>query len=389
MIKHTIFNQILQLIYRYNFKKCVDRYNGDYYTKRLDCWQQFIVLLFAQARGLKSLRDIQLSLRSQQRRWYHLALESVARSTLSDANNNRNCDIFKDIFYDLLTKCQRLSPKHKFRFKNPLYTMDSTLINLCLTIFPWAKYRKMKGALKLHTLLNHNGCLPSFITVTDGKCHDIRVAKDKEFGLPALLPDSIITVDRAYIDYKWLYSLKQKKVFFVTRAKRNIKYEFLGQHKTPKKTSIIADELIRFTGFYTQQEYPDTLRMVTYYDKETDKKLVFITNNFNLSPKTIADLYKARWEIELFFKWIKQNLKIKTFLGTSYNAVMTQIWVAMIYYLLLSFIKFQTKYKYSMQELARIIKELLMENVSLLETLRINYKQCQSIKEKNMQLAFY
>jgi len=247
----------------------------------------------------------------------------------------------------------------------------------------------MKGALKLHTLLDHSGCLPSFITVTDGKCHDIRVARDKQFGFPALLPDSIITVDRAYIDYKWLYSLTQQKVFFVTRAKRNIKYKFLGQHTTSKKTSIIADELIQLKGFYTQQEYPDTLRMVTYYDKETDKELVFLTNNFTLSPKTIADLYKARWEIELFFKWIKQNLKIKTFLGTSYNAVMTQIWVAMIYYLLLRFIKFQTKYTYSMQELARIIKELLMENVSLLETLRINYKQCQSIKTKNMQLAFY
>jgi len=389
MVKHTIFNQILQLIYRYNFKKCVDRYNGDCYTKRLNCWQQFIVLLFSQARGLKSLRDIQLSLRSQQRKWYHLGLESVARSTLSDANNNRNCDIFKDIFYDLLAKCQSLSPKHKFRFKKPLYIMDSTLINLCLTIFPWAKYRKMKGALKLHTLLDHSGCLPSFITVTDGKCHDIRVARDKQFGFPALLPDSIITVDRAYIDYKWLYSLTQQKVFFVTRAKRNIKYKFLGQHTTSKKTSIIADELIQLKGFYTQQEYPDTLRMVTYYDKETDKELVFLTNNFTLSPKTIADLYKARWEIELFFKWIKQNLKIKTFLGTSYNAVMTQIWVAMIYYLLLRFIKFQTKYTYSMQELARIIKELLMENVSLLETLRINYKHCKSIKEKNVQLAFY
>jgi len=347
MVKHTIFNQILQLIYRYNFNKCVNRYNGDHYTKRLNCWQQFIVLLFSQARGLKSLRDIQLSLRSQQRKWYHLGLESVARSTLSDANNNRNCDIFKDIFYNLLTKCQRLSPKHKFRFKNPLYTMDSTLINLCLTIFPWAKYRKMKGALKLHTLLDHSGCLPSFITVTDGKCHDIRVARDKEFGFPALLPDSIITVDRAYIDYKWLYSLTQQKVLFVTRAKRNIKYKFLGQHTTSKKTSIIADELIQLKGFYTQQEYPNTLRMVSYYDKETEKELVFLTNNFNLSAKTIADLYKARWEIELFFKWIKQNLKIKTFLGTSYNAVMTQIWVAMIYYLLLSFIKFQTKYNYS------------------------------------------
>ena len=267
--------------------------------------------------------------------------------------------------------------------------MDSTLINLCLTIFPWAKYRKMKGALKLHTLLDHRGCLPSFITVTDGKCHDIRVARDSKFGFPSLLPDSIITIDRAYIDYKWLYSLAQQKLFFVTRAKRNINYKVLGQYKIPKKRSIIADELIQLTGFYTQQEYPDRLRMITYYDEETGKELVFLTNNFILAAKTIADLYKARWEIELFFKWIKQNLKIKTFLGTSYNAVMTQIWVAMIYYLLLSFIKFQTKYAYSMQELARIIKELLMENVSLLETLSLKYERCKAINIKNTQLAFY
>ncbi len=389
MIKHTIFNQILQLIYRYNFKKCVDRYAGDRYTKRLSCWQQFIILLFAQARGLKSLRDIQLSLRSQQRKWYHLGLVSVARSTLSDANNNRSSDIFKEIFYDLLAKCQSLSPKHRFRFKNQLYTMDSTLINLCLAIFPWAKYRKMKGALKLHTLLDHNGCMPSFVTVTDGKCHDIRVVRDKEFGFPELLPDSIITIDRAYIDYTWLYSLTQRKVFFVTRAKSNIDCEVLGQHKISKKRSVIADDRIQLSGFYTQQKYPNVLRLITYYDKETDKELVFLTNNFTLAAQTIADLYKARWQIELFFKWIKQNLKIKTFLGTSYNAVMTQIWVAMIYYLLLSFIKFQTKYTYSMQELARIIKELLMENVSLLETLSLKYENCKSIKNLNSQLAFF
>ena len=388
MVKHTVFAQVLQLIYRYNFKTCVNRYDGDRYTKRLNCWQQFIVLLFAQARGLKSLRDIQISLLSQYRKWYHLGLESAARSTLSDANNNRSSDIFKDIFYDLLNRCRSLSPKHRFRFKNPLYTMDSTLIHLCLSIFPWAKYRKMKGAMKLHTLLDHSGCLPSFITVTDGNCHDIRVATDKEFGFPSLLPDSIITVDRAYIDYSWFHALTQKKVYFVTRTKKNIDYMVLGQHTHSKRKSVLADQKIRLSGFYTQQHYPDTLRLITYHDKETNKELTFLTNNFTLAAQTIADLYRARWQIELFFKWIKQNLKIKTFLGTSHNAVMTQIWTAMIYYLLLSFIKFQTKYSYSLQELTRIIKELLMENVSLIETLSMNYNNCQSIKYKNYQLAF-
>lgn len=389
MLKNTIFNQLLQLIYRYNFKKCVNRYDGDKYTKRFSCWQQFIVLLYSQARGLKSLREITISLRSQYRKWYHLGLKSVARSTLSDANINRSSDIFQDVFYDLLAKCQSLSPKHRFRFKNPLYTMDSTLISLCLSIFPWAKYRKMKGALKLHTLLDHSGCLPSFMTITDGKCHDINVVKDKQYCFPTILSDSIITVDRAYIDYKWLYSLTISKVYFVTRIKRNISYEVLGQQKIIKNRDVISDHTIRMTGFYTKENYPDKLRLIKYYDKETKKELVFITNNFKLAARTIADLYKARWQIEIFFKWIKQNLKIKTFLGTSENAVMTQIWVAMIYYLLLSFLKFQTKYSYSMQEFARIIKELLMENISLFDTLSLNYENCNKVKEKNIQLAFY
>jgi len=389
MVKNTIFNQLLQLIYRYNFKKCVNRYDGDKYTKRLSCWQQFVVLLYSQARGLKSLREITISLRSQYRKWYHLGLTNVARSTLSDANSNRSSDIYRDLFYDLLSKCQSLSPKHRFRFKNPLYTMDSTLISLCLSIFPWARYRKMKGALKLHTLLDHSGCLPSFMTITDGKCHDINVVKDKKYGFPTILSDSIITIDRAYIDYKWLYSLTISKIYFVTRIKRNISYEVLGQQEIIKNRGVISDQIIRLTGFYTKENYPDKLRLIKYYDKETKKELVFLTNNFKLAARTIADLYKARWQIEIFFKWIKQNLRIKTFLGTSENAVMTQIWVAMIYYLLLSFLKFQTKYSYSMQEFARIIKELLMENVSLFDTLSLNYENCKKVKEKNIQLAFY
>jgi hypothetical protein len=389
MIKHTVFSQLMQIIYRYNFKKSVDRYNGDRYTKQFNCWQQLIVLIFAQARGLKSLRDIQISLRSQRSKWYHLGLKSVAKSTLADANNNRDSDIFKEVFYDLLARCRELSPRHKFRFRNPLYTMDSTLVRLCLSIFPWAKYRRMKGALKIHTLLDHSGCLPSFITVTEGKYHDINVLKDKTSGFPALLPDSIITVDRAYIDYNWLYSLTKQRVFFVTRAKKNIDCRFIGQHTQPKRKNVIADQKIRLAGYNTQKKYPETLRLVIYYDPETDKKLHFLTNNFTLAAQTVADLYKARWEIEIFFKWIKQNLKIKTFLGTSQNAVSIQIWTAMIYYLLLSFIKFQTKYSYSMHDLAQIIKELLMENISIIAILNLNNQKCKPVKLKNYQLAFF
>ena len=387
MRKVTVFNQIMQLISRYDFKKVVDKYSGDRYSKHFSSWQQFIIMIYAQARGIKSLRDISISLLSQQRKWYHIGLTSAARSTLSDANSRRDSNIFQDIFYDFLSRCKKLAPKHKFKFKNPLYTIDSTLISLCLSMYPWAKFRRMKGALKIHTLLDHRGCLPSFITVTDGKCHDINIVKDEEYDFPDLMPDSIITVDRAYIDYKWLYSIQLKKAYFVTRAKDNINCIVLGQHKESKDKDVMSDDLISLYGHDQQKDYPANMRMIRFFDSKSGDILYFLTNNFKLSSKTIADIYKARWEIEIFFKWIKQNLKIKTFLGTSKNAVMTQIWIAMIYYLMLAFIKFQTKYSYSMHELGRIIGEILMDTVCLIETLRLDYKHYLKIKKKQAQLS--
>lgn len=387
MVRNTVFGQVLQLISRHGFKKCVDRYTGDKYTKCFSCWQQLIVLLYSQARSLKSLRDITISLRSQHRKWYHLGLESVARSTLSDANNNRSADIFKDVFYVFLQKCQSLAPGHRFKFKNPLYTMDSTLIKLCLSLFPWAEYRKRKGALKLHTLLDHSGCLPSFITVTHGRCHDLKVVQDESYGFPQLLPDSIVTVDRAYIDFIWFNTLTLQRIHFVTRAKQNLKYEVIGQHTQPKNKAVVSDQIIRLTDKETKKDYPQNLRLVTYYDKEKDRKLVFLTNNFKLAAATIAELYKHRWQIETFFKWIKQNLKIKTFLGTSENAVMTQVWAAMIYYLLLTFIKFQTRYAWSMHELARIIGEVLLEHVDIIEILKLKFDKLKLLKPDPYQMA--
>jgi len=389
MRSNTIFLQLLQLICRYRFKKCVDRFEGDKYTKRFNCWQQFIVLLFAQAKGLDSLRDIEVSLKSHYRKWYHLGLTSVARSTLADANNNRSSDIFRDVFYALFEKCRELAPKHKFKFKNPLYTFDSTLINVCLSLFSWAKYRTKKGAFKLHTLLDHSGYLPSFLVISEGKTHDINVVKDDAYGFPELSPDSILLIDRAYIDFKWLYSLTIKKLFFVTKAKRNMKYEIIGQHKVPKNKGVVSDNRIRLMNFYQSKAYPKELRLITYIDRKTGEEHVFLTNNFALAAGTIAELYKSRWEVETFFKWIKQNLKIKSFLGTSQNAVMTQIWAAMIYYLLLSFIKFQTKCRHSLHELTHIVGELLLNNIYLIETLTITFGEYKRIKSNNTQLAFW
>ncbi|MCE5271912.1 IS4 family transposase [bacterium] len=387
MTRNTVFGQVMQLISRPGFKNSVEKYSGDKRTRCFSCWQQLTVLLYSQARGLKSLRDIAVSLRSQQRKWYHLGLESVSRSTLADANNKRSSDIYKAVFYDVLGKCQSLAPGHKFRFKNPLYSMDSTLVKLCLTVFPWADYQKRKGAMKIHTLLDHNGCLPSFITLTTARCNDVRVVNDESYNFPVLPPDSIITVDRGYYDFKWLHSLQLNRVFFITRAKTNLGYEVAGQQEVPKNKGILSDQIIRFTGYRQQRAYPETLRRITFYDKKRNVELVFITNNFKLAASTIAELYKHRWQIELFFKWIKQNLKIKTFLGASENAVMTQIWAAMIYYLLLTFIKFQTRYAYSLHELTKVIGELLMEHVDIIEVLRIKFDKLKLLKPNQPQLA--
>ena len=389
MRRNTVFSQLVQLICQYRFKKSVDRYDGDRYTKRFSCWQQLLVLLFAQAKGLTSLRDIEISLRSHHRKWYHLGLTSVARSTLADANTNRDADVLKEVFYSLLEKCRDLAPRHRFRFKNPLYTFDSTLINVCLSLYPWATYRKKKGAFKLHTLFDHNGYLPSFVVLTDGRTHDVNIVKDASYGVPALSPDSILLVDRAYIDYNWLYSLTKQRLFFVTRMKKNMKYTVLGQQESSEKNGVVGDCQVRLTNYYQSRYYPLPLRLVTVADPKTGEAISFMTNNFYLDAATIAELYRSRWQIETFFKWIKQNLKIKSFLGTSKNAVMIQIWAAMIYYLLISFIKFQTKCRHSLHELTRIIGELLLDNALIIEIIGVSLNSYAKVKRKQLQLSLF
>ena len=384
----TVMNQLLQLIPRHQFDKIVKKYEADRYVRYFNCWQLFITLLYAQIRKKDSLRDIVTSLLTQINRWYHLGLEKIKRSTLSDANNRIDYRVFEDMFYALLDKCRSLSPDHKFKFKNPLYSLDSTVIELCLSVFPWAKFRQVKGALKLHFLYDHSGSLPSFLVITDGKQHDIKVARSLD--LP-LLPDSIISIDRAYIDYKWLYSLKRQGVYFVSRAKKNMKYKVIGQHEVDVDKGVIFDVEILLIVEQSKEAYPEKLRLVGYIDKQTNKEFTFLTNNFQLSAYTIAQIYKSRWQIEIFFKWIKQNLKIKSFLGTSKNAVLVQIWIAMIYYLLLSFIKFQTKYRYSLLDLSRIFEEAAMDMVNIIDLLSCrDYDRFRArIREPDQQLTLF
>jgi hypothetical protein len=291
--------------------------------------------------------------------------------------------MYEGLFYHLLTRCKNLTPKHKFRFKNPLYTIDASTIDLCLSVFPWAKFRTTKGAIKMHCLYDHAGALPTFLTVTDGKKHEGRVVKDHTFPLS---PDSIVSVDKAYIDYTWLNSLNNQGIWFVTRAKTNSDYAVVGQHPITSK-KVLSDEIISLQGPLTKAKYSKELRLIRYYDEERQKMLTFLTNNFKLAATTIAQIYKSRWQIEWFFKWIKQNLKIKSFLGTSKNAVLTQIWVAMCYYLLLSYIKYQTKYGYSLLQLSRVIREMLFERKALIDILTLKLDRLKIRGEAPLQCA--
>ena len=381
----TIFGELLKLVPRYQFEKAVNQYQGDRYVKSYTTWHQYITILFSQIKQKDSIRDIVTGLEANESRWYHLGLTGIHRSTFSDANNKRSFQIFEDLFYHLLSRCKDLTPKHRFKFKNELYSIDASVIDLCLSVFPWAKFRKTKGAIKMHCLYDHSGALPSFVTITDGKKHDVTVAK--EIGFP-LSPDSIISIDRAYIDYKWLNSLDEKRVWFVTRAKSNIDCVVTGQHPVSGK-GVLKDQMILLTGPRTKNYYSKELRMIEFYDEETKKHLIFLTNNMKLAASTIATIYKSRWQIELFFKWIKQNLKIKSFLGTSKNAVMTQIWVAMSYYLLLTYIKYQTKYAHSLLTLSRLIRETLFERKNLIDILTLKPERLLAVQDEYIQGALF
>lgn len=382
----TIFNQILNLIPYSKIQKAVDEFKGDKYTKKFTTFHHFTTLLYAQITDKDSLRDIERPLNINKSKIQFFSLPEIKRSTLSESNNKRDYRIFQTIFYALLDKTMNMTPSHKFKFKNPLYSMDSTTISLCLSVFDWAKYRKRKGAIKLHVKFRHQGNIPEFLTITDGKCSDVKAIRNSV----DFLPDSILVVDKGYIDFKWLYSLNDNGVFFVTRSKINMLYKVIGQQEFTEGTGIVSDEIISLTGKTPSCDYPEVLRMVTYYDIKQDKLYTFITNNFKLAAKTIANIYKDRWQVELFFKWIKQNLKIKSFLGTTENAVMSQVWVAMTTYLIYCYMKFQTKSNYSILDFSRIIKETLFQKLSILDLLSLNPDNIRKLEfdESCNQLKF-
>ena len=359
---NTVFHQMLDIFPRHQFQKVVNRHNGDYRVRRLRCWDQFVYLLYAQLSGRESMRDLVSGIRCFGSRLYHLGVRTVRRSTLSDANNNRSHEIYRDIFVSLSSRVSSLAPKYKLKLSRKLYIIDSTFLELCLSVFPWARFRKAKSAVKLHTLLQADGLIPRFIVITDGKKHDAPAARRMD------IPEgSVVVFDKGYHDFTFYNLLSSRKIDFVTRLKSNAKYRVVKRRSVRRSTGVTSDHEIEFTGFYTGRKYPGRLRRIRYVDPETGKAYTFLTNNFKLAARTIANIYKARWEIELFFKCIKQNLKIKRFFGTTPNAVFTQIWIAMIAYLLTSFYKFVLKTKLSIQQIFRLVKVQLFEKRSLLE----------------------
>jgi hypothetical protein len=365
--QNTIFNQLFHFIPRHVFSRVVDQLQADRYTKSFTAWQQCLVLLYAQISGKDSLRAIESGLLAHRFRLYHLGLPAVARSTLADALQRRPSALFETLFYALLHRAQAVAPRHKFRFHNPLFSFDSTTIDLCLSVFDWARFRKQKGAIKLHCQLDHRGHLPNFLVMTDGLAHDLTVARHHFQPVP----DSIYCFDRAYLGLPWLNELQGCGAFVVTRALKHQSYRVVGQQAQPPSPGILADQIIELEGSVSRRKYPRPLRLVTFRDPASKRLYRFLTNHFHLAASTIAEIYRQRWQIEIFFKWIKQNLEIKTFLGTSRNAVMAQIWVAMLYYLLLSYIKFLSRIPFSITELTRRIQDTLLHRLDLLEVLAL------------------
>lgn len=361
---NTVFSQLLKLVSRHEFENLAKRHHEGQKLRKMSRWSQFIALSLAQFSGRSSLRDIVSNLSAQAARLYHLGTGNVSRSTLSRVNESQPYTLYEALFHKLLSRCQGVTPKHGFRFGNKLYSLDSTTIDLCLSVFPWAKFRRAKGAVKVHIGLDHDGLLPSFVSISDGKKHDITVGRVLEF--PA---DSIVVMDRAYTDYTWFKALNDKGIFFVTRQKRNATYRIIERREVIKSKGLTCDQTILITGAKAKT-CPIPLRRIGFRDAETGKHYVFLTNNFHLAAKTIADIYKSRWQIELFFKCIKQNLKIKSFVGTSKNAVMTQIWIAMCAYLLLAWIKFSSQIDRSLQQMIRLLQLNLFERRELLPLLR-------------------
>lgn len=382
----TVFSQLMSFFPEYEFNKCVDRYNGNYKVKTFRCRDHFYVMCFAQLTYRDSLRDIETCLRALSTKLYHSGIRSnVSKSGLSAANEKRNSSIYSDFAQILIIEARKLYSLEDEVIKEiniMAYALDSTTIDLCLSLFPWAKFRSNKGAVKLHTLMDLHGSIPTFIDITDGTSHDVNVLDKISFEKEAMY-----IMDLGYVDYKRLYKLNIMDSFFVTRAKKNIKCKRIYSKIVDKSLGLKYDQTIRLTGVSSQKNYPEKLRRVKFTDETSGKTYIFITNNFDLSAFQITQLYKKRWDIELFFKWIKQNLKIKSFYGTSRNAVITQIWIAISTYLLVVIVKKRLKLEQSPYTLLQTFSLCLFEKTPINELFtKQNYKNHEGTENNQLKM---
>ena len=348
----SMFSQLLKLFPRTEFQVLVKRTHAERHARGFTCWGQFVAMLFCQLGRAHSLREICGGLRSCEGKLSHLGITAPNRSTLAYANEHRPWQRYRAVFHELLARCQPLAQgRRKFRFKNKLVSLDSTVIDLCASLFDWAKFRQTKGAVKLHLLLDHDGYLPSVVVITEGRRHDVRVARQLRFA-----PGTILIVDRGYVDYAWFGQLTTDAVFFVTRLKDNALSEVVERRRVPEHSSVRRDEVIRLTGAEAETTCPHRLRRVEVSAPEKDDTLVFLTNHLAFGATTIAAIYKDRWQIELFFKALKQNLKIKTFVGTSANALKVQVWTALIAMLLLKYLQLKARFAWSLSNLVALLR---------------------------------
>ena len=386
-IGRTVFAQLMDFVPTYEFRQCVERYNGNYKVKTFSCLDQFLCMAFAQLTYRESLRDIEACLRVAKTKLYHMGIRGkVSRNTLAHANETREWRIYADFGQALIRIARELYAGEDLGLEldQTVYALDATIIDLCLSVFPWAKFRKGKAAVKLHTLLDLRGRIPVIVRITHGRIHDVHILDELFIEAGAMY-----IMDRAYVDFARLYRIHQSQACYVTRAKRNFVFKRLYSHPVDKSTGVQADQIITVAGFYTLKDYPEKLRRIRYCDADTKKRLVFLTNNFTLPALVIAQLYKCRWQVELFFKWIKQHLRIKAFYGTTENAVKTQIWIALSVYVLVAIVKKRLKLDRSLYTILQILSVTLFEKTPIFQALSpIDYEEPEDDDDNQLILRY-
>jgi len=381
-----IFSQLTEWLHPEQFRRCVERYDGNYKVYNFPCWDQFLAMAFAQITYRDSLADIEVCLRSRQDQLYRLGFRStVAHSTLADANRSRDWRIYHDLAQSLITRARRLYANESFgvELEQTVYALDSTTIDLCLSLFPWARFRSTKAAVKLHTLLDLRGPIPTMISISEGKKADVNILDEL-----ILEPGAFYVMDRGYVDFARLYRFVLAGAFFVTRAKAGLRINRLESRPVKESTGVRSDQTVWLTLLKSLEHYPDRFRRISYRDPKTDKVLVFLTNNFDLPALTIAQLYKSRWRVELFFKWVKQNLRIKHFFGTSDNAVKTQVWIAICVYVLVAIVRKVLKLELSLSQMLQVLSVNVFEQVPLAELVAKTATQNETLDSRNQLMLW-